>query len=103
MNATVLLDTAHALVSTGLAKLGWEYVNSDGALPSLDPGRCLPSFPPRSRLAPGQCSLWHRNQSHSLLVMTDCWMLLNRSADGRQIPNPAKFPDGFKAVADVIQ
>ena len=29
-------------------------------------------------------------------------MLANRTADGRQIANPEKFPDGFKAVADKI-
>ena len=32
----------------------------------------------------------------------DCWALANRTADGRQIANPDKFPDGFKAVADEI-
>ena len=29
-------------------------------------------------------------------------MLANRTADGRQIADPAKFPQGFKAVADAI-
>jgi alpha-galactosidase len=29
-------------------------------------------------------------------------MLLNRTADGRQIANPDKFPHGFKFVADYI-
>ena len=29
-------------------------------------------------------------------------MLANRTTDGRQIANPSKFPDGFKAVADFI-
>lgn len=29
-------------------------------------------------------------------------MLANRTADGRQIPSPEKFPDGFKVVADFI-
>lgn len=32
----------------------------------------------------------------------DCWALANRTADGRQIANPDKFPNGFKAVADEI-
>ena len=32
----------------------------------------------------------------------DCWMSFNRSADGNQVPDPSKFPDGFKAVADFI-
>jgi hypothetical protein len=29
-------------------------------------------------------------------------MSFERSADGAQIPDPTKFPDGFKAVADFI-
>lgn len=32
----------------------------------------------------------------------DCWMSFDRSADGAQVPDPTKFPDGFKAVADFI-
>jgi len=32
----------------------------------------------------------------------DCWMLANRSADGRQIADPAKFPNGFQAVTKAI-
>ena len=32
----------------------------------------------------------------------DCWALANRTADGRQIANPEKFPDGFAAVVDEI-
>ena len=29
-------------------------------------------------------------------------MAFNRSADGSQLPDPTKFPQGFKAVADAI-
>lgn len=57
----ILMDTARAMVDSGLAATGYVYVNSD-----------------------------------------DCWMLLNRTADGRQIANPDKFPLGFKYVADYI-
>jgi alpha-galactosidase len=32
----------------------------------------------------------------------DCWMTANRTADGHQVPDPVRFPDGFKAVADFI-
>jgi len=32
----------------------------------------------------------------------DCWMSFNRSANGSQVPDPTKFPNGFKAVADFI-
>ena len=61
VNASILLDTAKALVSTGLAKAGYLYINSD-----------------------------------------DCWALANRSADGRQVADPARFPDGFAAVVSQI-
>jgi len=49
------------MVSSGLAKVGYEYVNSD-----------------------------------------DCWMLAARSANGSQVPNPVKFPNGFAAVTAFI-
>lgn len=43
-------------------------------------------------------------QGYSYVNMDDCWMLLNRSHDGKgpQIPNPDKFPDGLPAVIDYI-
>ena len=30
-------------------------------------------------------------------------MSFNRSATGEQVPDPTKFPKGFKAVADFIR
>eukprot|EP00656_Telonema_subtile_P054528 TRINITY_DN8180_c0_g1_i3.p1 TRINITY_DN8180_c0_g1~~TRINITY_DN8180_c0_g1_i3.p1 ORF type:complete len:393 (-),score=65.03 TRINITY_DN8180_c0_g1_i3:99-1277(-) len=32
----------------------------------------------------------------------DCWMLANRTADGKQIADPAKFPQGFQGVTQAI-
>jgi alpha-galactosidase len=32
----------------------------------------------------------------------DCWALPNRDAEGNLVPDPAKFPDGIKAVADYV-
>ena len=32
----------------------------------------------------------------------DCWMSFNRSSAGHQVPDPTKFPKGFKVVADYI-
>ena len=61
VTATILEQTATAMVKTGLKDSGYIYVNSD-----------------------------------------DCWMSFNRSADGNQVPDPGKFPNGFKAVADFI-
>src|SRR5262249_60396122 len=32
----------------------------------------------------------------------DCWALPQRDADGNLVPDPAKFPNGIKAVADYV-
>ena len=38
----------------------------------------------------------------SISSSDDCWMSFNRSSDGSQVPDPQKFPQGFKAVSDFI-
>jgi len=61
VNATILMNTASQIITTGLKKAGYQYVNSD-----------------------------------------DCWMLAQRDANGNQVADPAKFPDGFSAVTSYI-
>lgn len=39
---------------------------------------------------------------YEYLVIDDCWSLMERSADGHLVPDPAKFPHGMKAVADYV-
>lgn len=39
---------------------------------------------------------------YEYLVIDDCWSLRERSADGRLLPDPQKFPNGMKAVADYV-
>ena len=39
---------------------------------------------------------------HCAPCKTDCWMLATRDANGNQVPNPEKFPDGFAAVTAYI-
>src|SRR4051794_6313399 len=34
--------------------------------------------------------------------LDDCWALPARDADGRLVPDPARFPHGIKAVADYV-
>ncbi|MET7453045.1 NPCBM/NEW2 domain-containing protein [Streptomyces sp. NPDC005574] len=34
--------------------------------------------------------------------LDDCWALPARDADGRLVPDPARFPNGIKAVADYV-
>ncbi len=39
---------------------------------------------------------------YEYLVIDDCWSLRQRGADGRIVPDPAKFPYGMKALADYV-
>ncbi|MFF9405388.1 NPCBM/NEW2 domain-containing protein [Streptomyces anandii] len=34
--------------------------------------------------------------------LDDCWALPERDADGKLVPDPARFPNGIKAVADYV-
>ncbi len=36
------------------------------------------------------------------LVIDDCWSLKQRDRSGRLVPDPEKFPEGMKAVADYV-
>ncbi|MCG6568431.1 alpha-galactosidase, partial [Tessaracoccus sp. ZS01] len=61
ISADLIEQTADALVESGMAAAGYEYVNID-----------------------------------------DCWSTMSRSADGKLVPDPAKFPQGIKGVADYV-
>lgn len=39
---------------------------------------------------------------YDYLVIDDCWSLRERGADGKIVPDPEKFPNGMKAVADYV-
>ena len=39
---------------------------------------------------------------YNYIVIDDCWSLRERGRDGRLVPDPEKFPDGMKAVADFV-
>ncbi len=39
---------------------------------------------------------------YEYLVIDDCWALRERDENGRMVPDPAKFPNGMKAVADYV-
>ena len=39
---------------------------------------------------------------YEYLVIDDCWSLRERGEDGRIVPDPEKFPNGMKALADYI-
>lgn len=39
---------------------------------------------------------------YEYLVIDDCWSLKERDENGRLVPDPQKFPNGMKAVADYV-
>ncbi|MFC5828156.1 NPCBM/NEW2 domain-containing protein [Nonomuraea insulae] len=43
-----------------------------------------------------------KNAGYRYVNIDDCWSLRERGADGRLVPDPAKFPDGIKGVADYV-
>ncbi len=57
----LILETADAMIASGMADVGYEYVNLD-----------------------------------------DCWMARERDADGNLVPDPEKFPNGIKYLADYM-
>ena len=61
VNADLVEQTADAMITNGMAKAGYKYVNID-----------------------------------------DCWLEKTRDANGNLVPDPAKFPNGIKAVADYV-
>lgn len=43
-----------------------------------------------------------RDLGYKYLVMDDCWALKQRSASGKLVPDPVKFPNGIKSLSDKI-
>lgn len=43
-----------------------------------------------------------KDAGYQYVNLDDCWALPSRDADGRLVPDPARFPDGIKAVADYV-
>ncbi|MGW2523702.1 NPCBM/NEW2 domain-containing protein [Streptomyces sp. NPDC001617] len=43
-----------------------------------------------------------KDAGYQYVNLDDCWALPNRDADGRLVPDPARFPNGIKAVADYV-
>ena len=40
--------------------------------------------------------------AYEYLVLDDCWALRERDENGRMVPDPAKFTNGMKSVADYV-
>ncbi|MFI9803863.1 NPCBM/NEW2 domain-containing protein [Streptomyces sp. NPDC052301] len=43
-----------------------------------------------------------KDAGYQYVNLDDCWALPNRDADGKLVPDPARFPHGIKAVADYV-
>lgn len=43
-----------------------------------------------------------KDVGYEYLVIDDCWSLRSRDENGKLVPDPAKFPNGMKAVADYV-
>ena len=43
-----------------------------------------------------------KDAGYSYVNLDDCWALPERDADGKLVPDPARFPNGIKAVADYV-
>ena len=47
-------------------------------------------------------SLGLKDLGYEYVNIDDCWANLNRDSSGNLVPNPSKWPNGIKAVADQI-
>jgi alpha-galactosidase len=43
-----------------------------------------------------------KDAGYEFVNIDDCWSLRERGADGRLVPDPAKFPSGIQGVADYV-
>lgn len=44
----------------------------------------------------------YRDAGYEYIVIDDCWSLKDRDENGNLVADPAKFPNGMKAVADYV-
>ena len=44
----------------------------------------------------------YKDAGYEYIVIDDCWSLKERDEEGNLVPDPKKFPNGMKAVADYI-
>jgi alpha-galactosidase len=96
--AAVQLSSAApaSALDNGLAKtppMGWNDWNAFG---------CNVSAALVEQTAQAIVSSGLRDAGYSYVNIDDCWAMPNRDANGNLVPNPMKFPDGIKAVADFV-
>ena len=45
----------------------------------------------------------YRDLGYHYVNIDDCWMAKERAKDGSLIPDPVRFPNGIKALADYVR
>ncbi len=73
--------------------MGWNSWNSFG--PNINEGLIL-------AIADRMVDDGYLDAGYEYVVIDDCWSMRERDANGRLVPDPAKFPHGMKYVADYI-
>jgi len=43
-----------------------------------------------------------RDAGYEYVIIDDCWLAMDRDADGRLQPDPTRFPNGIRALADYV-
>ncbi|MBC3841216.1 alpha-galactosidase [Streptacidiphilus sp. 4-A2] len=93
---TVTAATPAAALDNGLAltpPMGWNDWNAFG---------CNVSEKLVEETADKIVSSGLKADGYEYVNIDDCWMEPNRDAAGNLVPDPAKFPDGIKGVADYV-
>ena len=44
----------------------------------------------------------YKEAGYEYVVIDDCWAMKERDSKGNLVPDPEKFPNGMKAVADYV-
>ena len=93
---TVTAATPAAALDNGLAltpPMGWNDWNAFG---------CNVSAKLVEATADKIVSSGLKADGYEYVNIDDCWMSPNRDAAGNLVPDPTKFPDGIKGVADYV-
>lgn len=54
------------------------------------------------RAADSLISEGYAELGYRYVIVDDCWLAKNRSADGKLLADPIRFPSGIKALSDYV-
>lgn len=81
------------MVKTKTPPLGWNSWNTFGA--DIDENLIRET-------ADRMVENGYKSVGYEYVIIDDCWSLHERDKNGRLVPDPKKFPNGMKAVADYV-